>query len=43
MAEWHHRLMDLSLGDLRVLVMDREAACYNSWGGKESDMTESLN
>ena len=25
MAGWHHRPMDVSLGELRVLVMDREA------------------
>ena len=25
MAGWHHRLMDMSLGELRELVMDREA------------------
>ena len=36
--------MDMSLGELRELVMDREAwrAC-NSWGRKESDMIEQLN
>ena len=27
MVGWHHRLMDMSLGELRELVMDREA-----WG-----------
>ena len=33
--------MDLSLCELRELVMDREAlACCNSWGHKESDTTE---
>ena len=31
--------MDVSLSELRELVMDREACC-NSWGCKESDMTE---
>ena len=36
--------MDVSLGELRELVMDREAlACCDSWGRKESDMTEQLN
>ena len=35
--------MDISLSKLRDLVMDREAwsAC-DSWGHKESDMTEQL-
>ena len=31
-------LLDMSLGELRELVMDRE-----SWGRKESDTTEQLN
>ena len=36
--------MDASLSELRELVMDREAlAYYESWGRKESDMTERLN
>ena len=39
--------MDVSLSELRELVMDREMdremACCNSWGHKESDMTERLN
>ena len=37
-------LMDMSLSALRELVMDRETwhAC-DSWGCKESDMTERLN
>ena len=33
--------MDVSLSELRELVMDREAC--NSWGRKESDTTETLN
>ena len=32
--------MDMSLGKLRELVMDREAWCYGSWGHKGLDMTE---
>ena len=37
-------LMDMSLGELRELVMDREGglACCDSWGRKESDTTERL-
>ena len=40
--------MDMSLGELRELVMDREAwraeiQCCNSWGCKQSDTTEWLN
>ena len=38
-------LMDMSLSELRELAMDREAwwAAFNSWGRKQSDMTEQLN
>ena len=32
--------MDASLSELQELVMDREAVCWDSWGHKESDMTE---
>ena len=38
-------LMDMSLSELLELVLDRETclACFDSWGHKESDMTERLN
>ena len=37
--------MDMSLGELRELVMDKEGglACCDSWGHKESDTTKRLN
>ena len=31
--------MDMSLSELQELVMDRESCC-DSWGRKESDMTD---
>ena len=37
-------LMDVSLSELRELVMEQGSpACCDSWGRKESDMTEQLN
>ena len=34
-------LMDVSLSEVRELVMDMEAlACWDSWGRKESDTTK---
>ena len=36
-------LMDVSLSELRELVMDGGLACCDSWGHKESDTTEQLN
>ena len=36
--------MDMGLGGLRELVMDKGGlVCCDSWGHKESDMTERLN
>ena len=35
--------MDMDLGGLRELVMDRGLACCSSWGCKELDTTERLN
>ena len=36
MAGWHHRLMNLGLGELRELVMDREAWCAAIHGVSKS-------
>ena len=35
--------MDVSLGELQELVMDREAWRTDSWGHKQLDTTERLN
>ena len=35
--------MDMSLSELRELVMDRESWRADSWGCKELDTTERLN
>ena len=35
--------MDMSLGELREMVMNGGLACCDSWGRKESDTTEQLN
>ena len=36
--------MDVSLSELQEMVMDKGGlACCDSWGHKESDMTEQLN
>ena len=41
MAGWHRQLMDMSLSELRELVMDREA--WHTVCRKELDTTEGLN
>ena len=35
--------MDMGLGGLQELVMDRGLVCCGSWGRKQSDTTERLN
>ena len=36
-------MMDMSLSKLQEIVKDREPGMLQSWGPKESDMTERLN
>ena len=43
MAGWHHRLVDVGLGELRELVMDREVWRAVIHGVAKSDTTEQLN
>ena len=44
MVGWHHRLNGHEFGwALGVGVGQRGLACCDSWGCKESDMTERLN
>ena len=41
MVGWHHRL-EMSLSELRELVMDREAWCAAVMGSQRADVTEQL-
>ena len=44
MVGWHHRLNGRGFGwTLRVGDGQRGLGCCDSWGGKESDMTDRLN
>ena len=44
MAKWHHRIDGHEFGQTpRVGDGQGGLVCYNSWGRKESDMTDQLN